>query len=326
MTILGTHLSNRRAFTLLEVIIALTILAMFSGTLFAIIRGSVKAATEIRHVESENDQVNHFIRLCRQSFQNLPSTATLTLKVTQTGTPAMQELTIGNANEMFSFGPNPISYKDTTIGLRPVTEDPKTGEDGAPIYTISITREDIIPTDGNQNNALIRSSGVGVLAPDDQGRVWMPLLPDVASLTWRGYKSEDDTWQEEWSSSTPPELIEMNLQLNGRANPIRVVFTLPTIKLAGANPALRPQTPKTSPVLPSATGNDGGGGVAAPPSRSGRDSGGRGGRDNGNPRPGSTRGNQAQPRPGAPPAGGPRGGSASPAGAGAPSSGGAGGR
>ncbi len=298
----ATQPARIKAFTLLEVIIALTILAMFSGTLFAIIRGSVKAATEIRHVESENDQVNHFIHLCRQAFQNLPSTASLTLKVTQAGTPAMQELTVSGANEMFSFGPNPISYKDTTIGIRPVTSGPQNSEDGLPIYNVGITREDIIPTDGNQNNALIQSSGNGILAPDDQGRVWMPLLPDVASLTWRGYKSDDDTWQEEWSSSTLPEMIEMNLHLSGRSNPIRVVYTLPTTKLAGANPALKPQTPKKSLTLPSAGGNDGG--AVAPPARGGRGTDGgrsnRGGRGGGNAQPGSPRGEQTQPRGGGP--------------------------
>lgn len=310
----GPLRSQRDGFTLLEVIIALTILAMFSGTLFAIIQGSVKTAVEIQHVESENDQVNHFIRLCRQTLQNLPSTATLTLKVTQAGTPAMQELTVSGANEMFSFGPNPISYKDTTIGIRPVTEGTKTTEDGQPIYNISITREDIIPTDVNQNNALMRSSGEGVLAPDDQGRVWMPLLPDVASLTWRSYKSDDDTWQEEWSSTTFPELIEMNLQLSGRSHPIRVVYALPTMKLAAANPALRPQTPKTSPTLPSSAGNNSGGGGnrgGAPPGRGERGPGSRGG---GNARPGSPGGEQTPPRPGGPPGTGSRGGAGSGAG------------
>ncbi len=321
MTTRATQRHGIKAFTLLEVIIALTILAMFSGTMFAIIRGSVKAAAEIRHVESENDQVNHFIRLCRQTFQNLPSTASITLKVTQAGTPAMQELTFSGANEMFSFGPNPISYKDTTIGLRPVTSGIQTSEDGLPIFNISITREDIIPTDGNQNNALVRSSGEGVLAPDDQGRVWMPLLPDVASLTWRGYKSDDDTWQEEWSSTNLPELIEMNLQLSGRSHPIRVVYTLPTIKLAAANPALKPKTPKTSPTLPSAVGNDrGGGGATAPPTRGEKGPGGRGARGDGNTQPGPPRGNQTAPRSGGPPGSGSRGGAA-PAGVGASSGG-----
>lgn len=297
---------GRGGFTLLEVILALTIIATFSGTLFAIIRGSVKAATEIRHVESENDQVNHFIRLCRQTFQNLPSTASLTLKVTQAGTPAMQELTVSGANEMFSFGPNPISYKDTTIGLRPVASGSQTSGDGLPIYNVSITREDIIPTDGNQNNVLLRSSGEGVMAPDDQGRVWMPLLPDAASLTWRGYKSDDDTWLEEWTSTTLPELIEMNLQLSGRSNPIRVVYTLPTIKLTAANAALKPQTPKASPTLPSAAANNRGGGDAVTPAQDGR---GRNGRGKGDARPDSNRGASPQPRPGAPPSASPRGGS-----------------
>ena len=303
----GTQPQAFKAFTLLEVIIALTILAMFSGTMFAIIRGSVKAAAEIRHVESENDQVNQFIRLCRQTFQNLPSAATLTLKVTQAGTPAMQELTVSGANEMFGFGPNPISYKDTTIGLRPVTEDPKTSEDGLPIYNVSITREDIIPADDTQNSAVVRSSSDGVLAPDDQGRVWMPLLPAVAALTWRSYKSDDDTWQEEWFGSTLPELIEMNLQLSGRTNPIRVVYTLPTMKLAVANPALRPQTTKQSPTLPSAGGNDGSS-AAAPPARGAKETADRGARGGRNIQPGTPRGDQPPQRPAGQPGGNGRGG------------------
>lgn len=301
----GKQHPTRSGFTLLEVILALTILSLFSGVIFATIQISVKAATENQKIESENDQVNHFIRLCRQSFQNLPSTAAVTLKVTQAGTPAMQELTVSGANEMFSFGPNPISYKDTTLGLRPVTVGPTTAEDGTPINTVSITREDIIPTDGNQNNALISSSAQDILAPDDQGRVWMPLLPDVASLTWRSYKSDDDIWQEEWSDSTLPELIEMNLQLVGRTNPIRVVYTLPTIKLAGANATLRPKTPKTSPVLPSAAANNGGGGgVAAPPTRGDSGTSGRGARGGDNTQPGPPRGNRTAPRTGGPPGGG----------------------
>src|SRR5689334_15070622 len=90
----GRHPRHLQAFTLLEVVVALTMLAMFSGTLFALIRGSVKAAAEIQQLQKDNDQVNRFIAICRQAFQNLPVTAIITLTVTETSTPSLQELTI----------------------------------------------------------------------------------------------------------------------------------------------------------------------------------------------------------------------------------------
>ena len=113
---------SRQAFTLLEVVIALTLLTLFSGTLFSIVRGSVVAATEIEKVQQSNDQLNRFIALCRNTFQNLPSTAILTLTSTGQGLTPLQELTISGMPECFPFGASPFSYKDTILGLRPDVE------------------------------------------------------------------------------------------------------------------------------------------------------------------------------------------------------------
>ena len=56
----------------------LTLLSMITVTLFAIIRGSVRGASEIEHTQRESDSMNRFIELCRRTFATLPSTATLT--------------------------------------------------------------------------------------------------------------------------------------------------------------------------------------------------------------------------------------------------------
>ena len=50
-----------KAFTLIEVVIGLTILTMITGTLFAIIKGSVSGAADIERVQRENDSINRFI-------------------------------------------------------------------------------------------------------------------------------------------------------------------------------------------------------------------------------------------------------------------------
>jgi len=302
---------NRSAagFTLLEMVLGLTILAMLSGTVYSIISGAVQTAAKMRISQDENDQVSHFIRLCRQSFQSLPSTAGVTIKIADTSS-GLQEVTISGAPEVFSFGPNPISYKDTVIGLRPDAAATDAAEDGQPVFNLGITREDIVPADPAQASALVRAGGEELLEPDEQGRVWMPLLANVASLTWRAYKNDDEQWLDEWDGTDLPLLVEMNLQLSGRSLPIRAVYTLPVLKLAGANKALAPKTTSTSTAASSSSGDSGGNRDR----RGDRGGGDRGGGDRG---PGSPGGR------GGPPggrgdfrAGGPPGGAPAPSGAG----------
>lgn len=234
------------AFTLMEVILSLSLLALLSGMVFGIVRVSMTTAMETRQVQLENDELNRFISLCRHSFQSLPSTAILTLKITDTSQPIKQELTMSGAPDAFSFGLNPMSYNDTIIGTRPDYAATEAAESGQQLYYLALSRKDIIPKDPDTGDVVAQTSGEGVAAPDDLGRYWMPLMQNVSSLTWRFYKVDDDTWVEEWDSTNLPQLVEMNLLLAERTLPIRVVFALPTVKLAGANPALRPQTTTSS--------------------------------------------------------------------------------
>jgi uncharacterized membrane protein YgcG len=255
------------AFTLMEVILSLSLLALLSSMVFGIVRVSMTTAMETRQVQLENDELNRFISLCRHSFQSLPSTAILTLKITDTSQPIKQELTMSGAPDAFSFGLNPMSYNDTIIGTRPDYVATEAAESGQQLYYLAISRKDIIPKNPDTGDVVAQTTGEGVAAPDDQGRYWMPLMQNVSSLTWRFYKVADDTWVEEWDDTNLPQLVEMNLLLAERALPIRVVFALPAVKLAGANPALRPQTSTSS---SSSQGGDGGGG-------GGGNNGGRGG-------------------------------------------------
>ncbi|MDZ4286889.1 MAG: hypothetical protein U0984_02965 [Prosthecobacter sp.] len=213
----------------MEVVIALTILSMITGTLFAIIQGSVRGAAQIEQLQRENDSINRFLDLCRKSFTTLPSTATIKLALVQDMEPVQQELTISGSPSCFAFGFNPITYKDTILGLRP---DPAgaTDQNGALIQYLSLSREDLIP-ETDDNAMALRQETTGLAAPDEQGRHWMPLLPGVVQLKWRFYKADDDTWLEEWDDSEWPALVEVQLVMKDRTNPIRMVYSVPVIKL-----------------------------------------------------------------------------------------------
>lgn len=230
--------SPRRSggFTLIEVVIGITILSMITATLFAVIRGSMLAATEIERTQRESDSMNRYIELCRRTFATLPSTATLTLKITQGTEPVIQELTIAGSPDCFPFGGNPITSKDTILSLRPYPEA-VVDDNQKPLNYLSLSREDLIPKTEDLKSG-IQQSTTGIYAPDTEGRYWMPLLPDVVSFKWRFYVEKEETWYEEWSKSKWPDLIEGQLVMKNRTLPVRMVFSLPVLNLvAGRAPS-----------------------------------------------------------------------------------------
>lgn len=240
--------TRTRGFSLLEVVIAMVILGMITATLFAIIRGSVKGAADIERIQRENDQVNRFLELCRYTFQSLPNSATLTLTLVDKNIPeGPQELGIAGVPTAFSFGPNPVSYQETIIGLRPDLTKP-TAEDGTPIYNLALSRLDIIPQTSD-DQAVVQQAAEALNVADEQGRYWMTLLPGVSSLHWRFWKESSDEWLDEWEQSTAPDLIEVQLLMEGRLTPLRLVFALPIKTLREG----RPQPATTTPTTPTTT-------------------------------------------------------------------------
>lgn len=273
---------QRRAFTLMEVVIALTILGMITGTLFTIIQGSVRAANMIGEVQRENDAINRFLDLCRKAFTTLPSTATLKLTALDPNNPVSsgQELTISGSTHCFSFGINSISYEDTILGLRP-DPDSATDTNGQLIQYLCLSRADLIPETGG-NQIAMRQETTGLAAPDEQGRYWMPLLPKVIQLKWRFYKEADDTWLEEWDDSEWPNLIEIQLLMSDRTTPIRMVYSVPTIQIVAGTPTSTSGSGSTQ----NAQGNQAGGNNQGGGNQGGGQGGGPGGGQGGGGRPG----------------------------------------
>jgi prepilin-type N-terminal cleavage/methylation domain-containing protein len=302
---------RRSAFTLIEVVIGITILSMITATLFAIIRGSVRGAAEIEHIQRESDSMNRYIELCRRTFATLPSTATLTLKMIQSTEPVIQELTISGSPDCFPFGNNPITMKDTILSLRPYP-DAAVDDNQKLVNYISLSREDLIPQTNDMKTG-IQQSTTGIYAPDSQGRHWMPLLPDVVSFKWRFYVAKDETWVEEWSKSQWPDLIEGLLVMKNRTLPVRMVFSLPILTLV-AGQAQANNGNNNQPV--GATGGGattGQGGAGGAPG--GQGGGGRGGPGGPGGPPGGG-GPGGGPPGGGPPGGGPPGGGGGPGGGG----------
>ena len=142
----------------------------------------------------------------------------------------------------------------------------------------------------------LRQETTGLTAPDDQGRYWMPLLPDVVNLKWRFFKDADDTWLEEWSDDAWPDLIEVQLVMRDRTTPLRMVYSVPTILLVKGNGTTTANTSSSQGGNNNGGGGQGGGGGGG----GGGQGGGRGqggGQDGGGPGPGGNPGPRSGPNP-----------------------------
>lgn len=217
---------SRAGFTLIEVIAAMTILALVTGSIYGLLRQSIQAAADLEDSEREDQAVRRFLELCRSTLETLPADASLSLATAEeTGTA--QELTLSGVPEAFSLGPEPIASSDLVLGMR-MRAASRSAPDAAPSYEVAFTREEFAPQAESGEFQVRVGSGDEFYQPDEQGRYWLPLLTGVRSLEWRYWNETDRIWEDDWSQAPErPTLLEMQLWPENRGAPLRAVFAIP---------------------------------------------------------------------------------------------------
>lgn len=225
--------SNRpqttRAFTLLEVALGVTILAVLAGTMFTIVQGALRASAEIQVVQRDNRRLDRYVAMLRHTFRTLPPQAQIELKVVSRA-PLLQEITFHGAPEAFVWGEEPVNREPTTLSLRRYPEALVGLEE--PEYYLGMTRPGFFrpkPGEGLREAMMNATITIRVgqkdlpLIADDKARYWLPLVPAVRQMNWRFYQIDKKRWVEE-SGPTRPPLVELTLLPFERNTPIRVVL------------------------------------------------------------------------------------------------------
>ena len=242
---------NRRslrlhAFTLLEVIMALAILALLTGTIFAIVGGSTQATIEVQAIQKENRRSKAFIEELRRIFATFPVNGQIELRVIEQD-PLMQELVIRNAPDAFLFGPNPVrDQKEITLGLRrpelppalvaagqaaePVVEqsdskDPNAEPMPQRLYYLGLTSPDFFVRRDIRTGGNLMPEENPMLVKDEKGRYWMELLPELSCLQWHVWDPGKKQWLDKAGAGKPVRL-QLSLFQKGRITPQIVIFEL----------------------------------------------------------------------------------------------------
>ncbi|MCS7062551.1 MAG: prepilin-type N-terminal cleavage/methylation domain-containing protein [Methylacidiphilales bacterium] len=223
MAVECSNLGERRAFTLLEVMLAVSVLALLVGMLWTVVKSSIESAHYIQQVQTEQQQFVALNAFLENLFRRLPAEAQITSRLKDQGSKGLSLLYITNA-------PGAIYLLNQ----------------GANIDTLVLgAREQI----GGYVQFSLFSSASAV-DTSDENEPPLDLIKDLADIQWRYFDVRSQQWMTDWlDTSTKPGLIELTLKPAGK-NEASYTFTYwipPLVKPSTYDPRANPDQPPGAP-------------------------------------------------------------------------------
>lgn len=222
-----------RGFTLLEMVIVLLITGMVLGAVYTITQGTLTLADEARRAQRRDTREQAFTAFGERLFASLGATTSLNMKASESGGEYLGFLELRRV-------PSPF--------------------DGAPDRIVTLFGE-AAPGGGVRLMLGVR------LKDDDEDRVKVVLMEDIATCEWRAYDPATRQWATKWvepveesSQHVHPPLIELSTTSLGGEVSRRVFWlapntppTIPQITAPGASgtpPVIDGGTPPAAAVPP----------------------------------------------------------------------------
>ena len=215
-----------KAFTLLEVILSMAIMALLAASVYAITSSSITAARTAMDQQLVLRRLDAFLRITRNAFLNLPGQGTIALEMgKEKGVAAEPRLILGKVQGLFGM---------PSLGGASLMLAAKARSDGT--RTICMVR---IPT-----RLCDRDLEAAMNAPG------MPLLPKIRKPRWSFMAGANGdgaaAWKEEWPSGSPrPLLVRLQLEIDEIPYPIEAIFYVPPISAPQVAPSAT-QSPQAS--------------------------------------------------------------------------------
>jgi hypothetical protein len=203
--------SSYAAFTLLEMLVALSAFVMLMGGIFAIAQGTMELGNDMGLAQDRSQIRQNFVEFLRRSFRNLPGDAEVRLSVKAKGSSYVPTLNFINGGS--SFTPGVSLAPDTSVEL---FADERPG---------GYLRVTLRVLDQKQTQAVRSNQNVSYR----RDQITLPLLDNVSRFEWRFFDTTTNRWENNWKQGERrPILAEMNLQLDDGFQ-TRAVFWIPPI-------------------------------------------------------------------------------------------------
>ena len=210
--ITGPVSPRKRGFTLLELVIAIGLMAMLVGMVFGTARTSLALGNTIVETQNEEMMRQAFFELLSRRFSSLPGNTRFDLKVQDSGSHYISDLTLQNVPLSFTWGGQPRIAKAVQLS----TVKRRSG------YLDIILKY-------YENEVLEDSaSAFKTSAGDEKPFAEIVLLTDVAFFEWRVLDGRSMEWQYDWElPGRLPLQVELTLAIGAKGEEIRQIFWVP---------------------------------------------------------------------------------------------------
>ena len=205
----------RAGFTLLEMVVALSVFIIIIAGVFSIAQGTMELSSDMTEAQERSMIRQNFIEFLRESFRRLPGEAEITMEVSASRGAYVPAISVFNGGDAFS--PGPAIPPDASVELY-------ADEMPGGYLRVGLRLSDADETSQRRSNLGLapkrRKPG-----PND---VVLPLIERVAKFEWQFYSPQTQKWEKSWKDGGRPLFAELLFALDdGQVS--RSVFWIPPI-------------------------------------------------------------------------------------------------
>lgn len=203
---------RKNAFTLIEVVVAVGLMAMLVGMVFSTSRASLALGNNIVETQNENMLQQAFFELLENRFSSLPGNTRFDLTVEDSGSHYISDLTLQNVPVSFNWGGQAKVAKAVQLS----TVKRRSG------FLDIVLRY--------YENEILEDSATsfGSTATSNEPYAEIVLMQDVAYFEWRALDGRSMEWQDEWDiQGRLPLQLELVMAVGARGEEVRQIFWIP---------------------------------------------------------------------------------------------------
>ena len=195
---------SKNGFTLLETILAMSILAIMMSLIFSVTTSSVSLARSIVSTQSSSRHQAAFYNYLKQLFANLPSSARITLEQNDQN---YQTLTIENPNTEFPANGHQHLAKQLWIAI---------GTDQNGLVNLRLETSNQIEDESTNREPIYFQT---------------ELVNSLTNIRWEFYNANRDEWSPEWTPNMGrPSQIKFFYSYPGHQEEHMHYFWIPNLK------------------------------------------------------------------------------------------------
>lgn len=196
----------RAGFTLLEVMLAVFMIALLTFSLFRFVSVNIDALAFSTQASAEEKTITGFVNLIQGQLNELP--------------PKGQGMLLGQAHKFKGLASDEIQWRSRGgIGLLTTAADDE--------YRVTLRLQPITKTSPVLDLVMKRRLITG--KEDD---LELRLIPDVAALEFRYFDPRLNAWLERWTDQNArPSLVRVRIWRNADDAPYEAVLTVPSAML-----------------------------------------------------------------------------------------------